>query len=109
MYKKCGIITLIKSSIFLTRYTHLFLFNLEDIKPTPKNSLIKCKIVISFICRLISKLVCTRQFKADLLEIITVKQPSPSVNPVTQFGSSLFGISVLLLKFLINMGLTRPN
>lgn len=46
-------------------------------------------------CKLISKLTITRQFKEVSilfrLLIITVKQPSASKNPVIQFGSNLLG------------------
>jgi hypothetical protein len=49
-------------------------------------------------CKLISKLTIERQFKLDLLVIITLKQPSASQKPVIQFGYILLNILVLLLK-----------
>ena len=49
-------------------------------------------------CKLISKLTIVRQFKLDLLVTITLKQPSASQKPVTQFDSILLNILVLLLK-----------
>ena len=88
-----------RSSIFVTRNTQRFLSGLEVTDPTPKNSLILCKVSMSLMCKLISKLTITRQFKSvrSRLLIITVKQPSASQKPVIQFGSSLFCILVLLL------------
>jgi hypothetical protein len=56
-------------------------------------------------CKLISKLTITRQFKEvpllSRLLIITVKQPSASQNPVIQFGSNLLGILVLVLILIL--------
>jgi len=56
-------------------------------------------------CKLISKLTITRQFKEvpllSRLLIITVKQPSASQNPVIQFGFNLLGILVLVLILIL--------
>ena len=41
---------------------------------------------MSLECKFISKLTMILHLKADILLIITLKQPSASVNPVTQLG-----------------------
>jgi hypothetical protein len=49
------------------------------------------------VCKLISKLTCTRQLKFKRLDIITVKQPSASLKPVIQFGfNEFFGFLILI-------------
>lgn len=67
---------------------------LDVTDPTPKNSWILCKILISLTCKLISKLTETRQINLVRLLKIILKQDSASENPVIQLGSKLSGFNL---------------
>ena len=74
----------------------MFLFNLLYTEPTPKKDLIAYKISESF--EWISNEALTFHFKWSRISIITLKQPSASVNPVIHLGlsdSSLLSLNVL--------------
>lgn len=89
---KWGIILVIRSSIFVTRYTQIFLLILVPevvTDPTLKNFCIWYKILISLTCKFISKLAETLKLKLVRLLIIILKQDSASEKPVTQLGSKL--------------------
>jgi hypothetical protein len=88
-FVKCGIIISFILLTLVILYTDFFLSGLRYIPPTPKKSLILYKISLSFSCKFISNEILTLDFKDSDISIITEKQPSAFINPVTQIGSSL--------------------
>jgi hypothetical protein len=59
---------------------------------TPKKSLNLQSRLISLGCKLISKLTVTRHCELERLDIITLKHPSASLNPVTQLGFNFISV-----------------
>jgi hypothetical protein len=104
-----------RSLIFVTRYTQIFLLVLVVTEPTPKKFCIRYKILISLVCRFISKLADARQIEFERLLIIILKQDSASENPVIQLGSkfsklnlrSLFKAALLEMLYFPNIPLFK--